>query len=332
MSFAKKDQIFHLKNEQAFNEIALELFHYQVRNNPVYANYVRLLGRNVDAIDSVDQIPFLPISLFKSHEVCTPANRKAAIFTSSTTTGGTPSQHFVDDLEWYERVYKMAFEHFYPELSNASVFALLPSYLERTGSSLVVMAKGLMEQNGTSNGGFFLDDFQNLKDQLKQCVKEKIPALLIGVTFALLDFAEDHAFDLSNAPIVMMETGGMKGRRKELLREEVHRQLKASFQLEEIHSEYGMTELLSQAYSKGKGVFECPPWMKVLVRSSSDPFGFVEEGRSGGLNIIDLANVESCAFIETADLGRKTGANTFEVLGRFDHAEVRGCNLMVANH
>lgn len=331
MSFAKKDQIFHLKNEQAFNEIALELFHYQVRNNPVYAHYVRLLGRDLDLINSVDKIPFLPISLFKSHEVYTTSNRKAAIFTSSTTTGGTPSQHFVDDLKWYERVYKTAFDHFYPELKHASVFALLPSYLERTGSSLVVMAKGLMEQNAKTNGGFFLDDFQNLKDHLKQCAKEKTPALLIGVTFALLDFAEDHAFDLSNAPIVMMETGGMKGRRKELLREEVHRQLKEAFHLGEIHSEYGMTELLSQAYSKEKGVFECPPWMEVLVRSSSDPFDLVQEGRSGGLNVIDLANTESCAFIETADLGRKTGAGTFEVLGRFDHAEVRGCNLMVAN-
>jgi hypothetical protein len=332
MSFAKKDQIFQLQNEQTFNEIALELFHYQVRNNQVYADYVRLLGRDLNAIDSIDKIPFLPISLFKSHEVFTASNRKAAVFTSSTTTGGTPSKHFVDDLKWYERVYKTAFEYFYPELRSASVFALLPSYLERTGSSLVVMAKGLMEQEGTSNGGFFLDDFQSLKDHLKQCTKEETPALLIGVTFALLDFAENHAFDLSNSPIVMMETGGMKGRRKELLREEVHRQLKKAFQLKEIHSEYGMTELLSQAYSKEKGVFECPPWMKVLVRSSSDPFDLVQKGRSGGLNIIDLANIESCAFIETADLGRKTGESTFEVLGRFDHAEVRGCNLMVANH
>ncbi len=332
MSFAKKDQILHLQNEQAFNEIALELFHYQVRNNPVYANYVRLLGRDLDSIDNIHKIPFLPISLFKSHEVCTSANRKAAIFTSSTTTGGTPSQHFVDDLDWYEEVYSLAFQHFYPELQDAAVFALLPSYLERTGSSLVVMAKGLMERNGKVNGGFFLDDFTQLKKQLIGCKFQQQSALLIGVTFALLDFAEHHGFDLSAAPIVMMETGGMKGRRKELLREEVHRQLKAAFNLDEIHSEYGMTELLSQAYSRGKGVFECPPWMKVLVRSSSDPFSWVEEGRSGGLNIIDLANTESCAFIETADLGRKTGTNSFEVLGRFDHAEVRGCNLMLVNH
>ena len=330
MSFAKQAQIFQINNDREFNEIALELFHYQAVNNPVYNKYIKLLGRKLSEIDTIEKIPFLPIELFKSHEVKTRSNKCEGIFTSSTTGGGVPSKHNVHSFEWYEEVYKRAFKYFYPDYDEAVFLCLLPAYLERKGSSLVLMSKGLIEKQNHPLSGFFLDNFEQLERHLDQAIEEKHKIVLLGVTFGLLDFIENRSIDCSTADIVIMETGGMKGRRKEMVREEVHKHLKGTFNLPNIHSEYGMTELLSQAYSKADGVFHCPPWMKALVRSTSDPFTYVGNGKTGGLNIIDLANTESCAFIETSDLGRMNLHGGFEVLGRFDHAEVRGCNLMVA--
>ncbi|MDG1159515.1 MAG: acyl transferase [Flavobacteriales bacterium] len=331
MSFAKQAQIFQINNDREFNEIALELFHYQAVNNPVYNKYIKLLGRDLSEIDTIEKIPFLPIELFKSHEVKTSSNRCEDVFTSSTTGGGEPSKHHVNSLEWYEEVYKKAFNHFYPDYDDAVFLCLLPAYLERKGSSLVLMSKGLIEQHNHPLSGFFLNNLEQLELHLHQAIEEKQKIVLLGVTFGLLDFAENRFVDCSLADLVIMETGGMKGRRKEMVREEVHKHLKGAFNLPNIHSEYGMTELLSQAYSKAGGVFHCPPWMKALVRATSDPFSYVGDGKTGGLNIIDLANTESCAFIETSDLGRMNPHGGFEVLGRFDHAEVRGCNLMVAS-
>jgi len=331
MSFAKQAQIFQINNDRQFNEIALELFHYQAKNNLVYNKYIELLGRDLSEIDTIEKIPFLPIELFKSHEVKTISNNCEGIFTSSTTGGGVPSKHHVHSFEWYEQVYKRAFKLFYPDYEEAVFLCLLPAYLERKGSSLVLMSKGLMEQRNDPLSGFFLNNFEQLEIHLKNALKEGRKVLLFGVTFGLLDFAENRFVDCSLGEVVIMETGGMKGRRKEMVREEVHELLKKAFKLTTVHSEYGMTELLSQAYSKANGVFHCPPWMKSLVRSTSDPFCYVSDGKTGGLNIIDLANTESCAFIETSDLGRMMPDGGFEVLGRFDHAEVRGCNLMVAS-
>lgn len=331
MSFAKPAQIFQINNDRKFNEIALELFHYQAKNNLVYNKYIKLLGRDLSEIDTIEKIPFLPIELFKSHEVKTTSNNCEGIFTSSTTGGGVPSKHHVHSFEWYERVYKRAFKIFYPEHEDAVFLCLLPAYLERKGSSLVLMSKGLIERHNDPLSGFFLNNFEQLEIHLNKALKENRKVLLLGVTFGLLDFAKNRFVDCSLGEVIIMETGGMKGRRKEMVREEVHELLKKAFNLSTVHSEYGMTELLSQAYSSADGVFHCPPWMKTLVRSTSDPFCYVGDGKTGGLNIIDLANTESCAFIETSDLGRMKPDGGFEVLGRFDHAEVRGCNLMLAS-
>ncbi|MGB1031051.1 MAG: acyl transferase, partial [Flavobacteriales bacterium] len=243
-------------------------------------------------------------------------------------TGQVQSRHAVDSFEWYERVYMKAFDQFYPDCHEAAFFCLLPSYLERTGSSLVVMADGLIKRSKNPLSGFYLNNYDELKVNLQKASELNQKVVLLGVTFGLLDFLDSSA-GIDIAPAIVMETGGMKGRRKEMVRAEVHELLRKGFNIPKIHSEYGMTELTSQAYSKGDGVFFCPPWMKVLIRESSDPFSLQKKAKAGGINVIDLANVESCAFIETSDLGKMQLNGGFEVLGRFDHAEVRGCNLLV---
>lgn len=309
-----------------FKELALELFQYQAKNNSVYCDFLTHLNIDVQKIANLKSIPFLPISLFKTHKLKTNNFEPEITFLSSATAGQKQSNHFVKSTEIYEESFIKGFENLYGPIKNLKIFGLLPSYLERSGSSLVYMVKKMIEISQFEESGFFLNDFEALKNAILTSEKEKQPYLLIGVSFALLDFSEKFNFSLNHA--IVMETGGMKGRRKEITRSELHETLKNSFGVKQIHSEYGMTELLSQAYAKQNGIFETPPWMKVFVRETNDPLATLTKGR-GGLNIIDLANVDSCAFIATEDLGNLYPNGTFEVLGRFDNAEVRGCNLMV---
>lgn len=269
----------------------------------------------------------MPIEVFKSQTVISGEFKPQEIFTSSGTTGMETSKHFVQELDLYTKSFRKGFELFYGPVSNYCVLALLPAYLERTGSSLVYMANDFINQSRHPLSGFYLNDLSQLAENLKKLEKENQPTLLLGVSFALLDLAEQFPQKLSNT--IVMETGGMKGRRKELTRDELHTILKRGFGLDKIHSEYGMTELLSQAYSTGDGVFNCPPWMRVLIREQSDPLSYAPAGKTGGINVIDLANIDSCSFIATSDLGRLHTNGNFEVLGRFDSSDVRGCNLMV---
>jgi len=310
-----------------FESVALESFRFQAENNAVYHNYLKLLNINPLKIDSISKIPFLPISFFKTKKVVTGnIDSSAIVFSSSRTTGTEPSLHYVSDISLYEKAFTQAFNHFYTSTDQWCILALLPSYLEREGSSLVYMCQHLVEKTGKKNSGFYLNDFRKLADTITVNEQRGIKTLLIGVSFALLDFAHAYPMPLKNT--VIMETGGMKGRRKEMIRQELHAILKEAFLLNVIHSEYGMTELLSQAYSSGNGIFHCPPWMKVFVRDSNDPLSESIPGQ-GGINIIDLANINSCCFISTQDIGRVYDDGTFEILGRFENAEVRGCNLLI---
>lgn len=315
------------ENNFNFENTALESFRFQAENNAVYHNYLKLLNINPNQISNVSQIPFLPISFFKTKKVVSGNNdSKAIVFSSSRTTGAEPSLHYVSDISLYEKAFTQTFNQFYSSADQWCILALLPSYLEREGSSLVYMCQHLIERTGKKNSGFYLNDFRKLADTIIVNEQKGIKTLLIGVSFALLDFAHTHPMPLKNT--IIMETGGMKGRRKEMIRQELHTILMEAFQLNAIHSEYGMTELLSQAYSSGNGIFKCPPWMKVFVRDSNDPLSESKPGQ-GGINIIDLANINSCSFIATQDIGRVHADGTFEILGRFDNAEVRGCNLLI---
>jgi hypothetical protein len=367
-----------------FDALALEVFRYQAHNNPVYAQYLQYLGTQIDSVQHVEKIPFLPIEFFKTQEIITGNKNTKLTFESSGTTGQQTSRHYIKDPDFYLKVAEQIFEKFYGKLSDFQILALLPSYLERNNSSLVYMVEHFIKKSGSPNSGFFLNDYENLVNVLKQGSKKtgdstlsnninrdskseiqqpKSKILLIGVTFGLLDFAEygtagvpvDLSFLQETENLIVMETGGMKGRRKELLREEVHEILTNTFHVKTIHSEYGMTELLSQGYSFGEGVFELPTSMKILLRDVNDPFSYVHHARSGGINVIDLANIDSCSFIETKDLGSyqlpvsseqlpgnsdvetdlplsvspQTKAQ-FRILGRFDNSDIRGCNLMIS--
>lgn len=327
MHFARKnkEEIF-TRSETYFEALALDIFRYQAVHCEPYKRFLSLLDKNSDSISSLPEIPFIPIEFFKSERIITNGLEEEVIFTSSGTSGMQTSKHLVADLSLYQESFRRAFEMFYGPASEWAIVALLPSYLERNGSSLVYMCDHLIQSAHAEFSGFFLHDFEALKSQLENAKSLGQKTMLIGVSFALLDFAESHA--LSFPDLVVLETGGMKGRRQELTRAEVHRALKSAFGVSAIHSEYGMTELLSQAYSAGNGIFNCPPWMRVLIRDTEDPFSYVKSGQSGGINVIDLANVNSCSFIATQDLGRKHSNGSFEVLGRFDHSDVRGCNLM----
>jgi phenylacetate-coenzyme A ligase PaaK-like adenylate-forming protein len=319
------NQIFK-SNVHNFDELALSLFNYQYLNNSVYHQYCTLLNRHPQQVKQLADIPFLPVSFFKTQAVQTGTFEAQAIFTSSTTTGTVASKHYVKDAQLYERSFTNAFELFYGLPEQYTILALLPSYLERDGSSLVVMADALIKQSKKPLSGFYLNNTAELKQTLEKLVTEGQPILLLGVTFALLDFAAEFSLKLPNT--IVMETGGMKGRRKEMIREEVHQTLKQAWQLEAIHSEYGMTELLSQAYSKGDGLFDCAPWMRLVLTDPNDPLQELPKGHTGLINIIDLANIHSCAFIQTSDIGRLHPSGLFEVLGRMDQSDVRGCNLM----
>lgn len=312
-----------------FEKKALEIFAYQAKQNLVYGEYLSLLKINPDKVTTVSQIPFLPIALFKSHKIISGEDAAQITFTSSGTTGSTTSRHQVVDPEFYLNVTKIGFAAFYGPIANYCVLALLPAYLERQGSSLVYMAQEFIRRSKYQESGFYLDDLTGLSKQLAINQAQKIPTLLIGVSFALLDLAEQFPQNLSN--LIVMETGGMKGRRKEITRDELHAQLKSAFNLSAVHSEYGMTELLSQAYSTGNGWFKGSPTFRVLGREITDPFSYVPNGRTGLLNVIDLANVDSCSFIATDDLGQIAADGSFRVIGRLDASDIRGCNLMVTN-
>ena len=366
-----KQKVLQLIPED-FDSLALEIFQYQAENNLIYKKYLQLLDIQIDKVTKINQIPFLPIEFFKTQTIISGEDKTAITFESSGTTGQNTSQHHVQDPDFYLKIAEQIFEKFYGKLSDFQILALLPSYLERTNSSLVYMVEHFIKKSGSPNSGFYLDDFESLAEALNVNRKQDTDAkkknesevkydlsvpnpqplkpktLLIGVTFGLLDFVEsgiDLSFlqDINN--LIVMETGGMKGRRKELLREEVHEILTKAFHVKSIHSEYGMTELLSQGYSMGEGIFELPVSIKILLRDVNDPFHYISSSRSGGINVIDLANVDSCSFIETKDLGswefkqsttddetsilKDLPHSKFRILGRFDNSDIRGCNLMI---
>lgn len=319
--------IFSISNQKQFEKIALKTFRYQYENNLVYQEFCDLLKTNVQQVKTLQQIPFLPIQFFKSHKVVSCNEAPQAIFTSSGTTGMITSKHLVTDVSLYEESYRKGFSQFYGNIENYVVLALLPSYLEREGSSLIYMVEDLIQLSNQPESGFYLNNHDELIEKLIELDSQGQNVILIGVTYALLDLIEKRKFQLQNT--IIMETGGMKGKRKEMIREELHQQLCAGFGVSSIHSEYGMTELLSQAYSLGEGIFECPSWMQILIRDTEDALSYITNGKTGGINVIDLANRNSCSFIATQDLGKKYANGTFEVLGRFDNSDIRGCNLMV---
>ena len=320
-----KSKIFQLGNAKAFKEVALEVFRFQYNNVKIYHEFVNRLGISISNVTSLEEIPFLPISFFKNKDVIAKGFHPEKTFTSSATTGSQVSRHFLPDLSLYEESFSKAFQRFYGHPSAYRILALLPGYLEREGSSLVYMVNDLIEKSNHPESGFFLRDINRLHQVIDQPSERN--TLLIGVSFALWDLAERGVKLPKNT--IVMETGGMKGRRRELIREELHEILTEGLGVKKVHSEYGMTELLSQAYSSGDGIFSCPPWMKILIRDPEDPLTLLPEGKGGGINVIDLANLYSCSFIATQDLGRKHSGDYFEVLGRFDYSDVRGCNLML---
>lgn len=321
------DKLFAISNEVEFNCLALSAFEFQYHNNSVYKSFVNSLKTEISAIKNYRDIPFLPIELFKTHEVLSgQKTSNSVIFTSSSTTSQKPSQHIVTDISLYEKSFLKGFELFYGKPQEFTILALLPGYLEREGSSLVYMFNKLIALSKNEDSGFFLSNYDTLKQVITKLNISQKKTLLIGVTYSLLDLADQNVALGDN--FIVMETGGMKGRRREMVKEELHAILKNKLHVKTIHSEYGMTELLSQAYSKGDGMFECPPWMKILIRDTDDPLSLVRENKTGGINVIDLANINSCSFIATQDLGR-AGSNLFEVMGRFDNSDIRGCNLMV---
>lgn len=320
-------EIFSITTSYEFQESALEMFRFQYHQNKVYRQFCDLLHTDHRKVSTLEEIPFLPIQFFKSHEVVSSGIPPQIVFTSSGTSGHQTSRHLVPDLDIYKTSFRKGFRHFYGDIEQYTVLALLPSYLEREGSSLIFMVQDMIKKSQNEHSGFYLDNYAALKEKLIELDKAGRKILLIGVSFALLDLVENHSFDLKNT--VVMETGGMKGRRKEMIRAELHQKLSEGFGVKHIHSEYGMTELLSQAYSHGNGVFECPPWMKILIRDPEDALHMYPQEKTGGMNIIDLANKYSCSFIATQDLGKILNDTEVEVLGRFDNSDIRGCNLMV---
>lgn len=319
-------KIFNIHSSEDFKQVALEVFHFQHKEIAIYRKFCDLLKIDPIKVKNLEDIPFLPIQFFKSHEIIAKGLSAQTVFTSSGTTGQITSRHLVADLKIYERSFLEGFIKRYGNPSDYVFLALLPSYLEREGSSLIYMVEHLIQASKNPHSGFYLHEMNALIEMLEFLEKQNKKVILIGVSYALLDLIEIKKFHLKNT--IVMETGGMKGRRKEMIKEELHGILKDGFGVDKIQSEYGMTELLSQAYSFGDGIFQNPPWMKVLTRDTEDARRFVY-GKTGGINVIDLANMHSCAFIATQDLGRVYENGTFEVLGRFDDSDVRGCNLMI---
>ena len=322
-----KYSVFNLNSSKDFEKKALELFRFQAKNNSVYKQFIHYLGVKIDEVCRLNEIPFLPIQFFKTHQILSDKNPVQEIFYSSGTTGMNLSKHFVTDLKIYKTSFLNGFKQFYENIQEYTLLALLPNYLEREGSSLVFMVNELIKQSNKKESGFYLNNLDELATTLRKLDQKGEKVLLIGISFALLDLIESYQFNLKNT--IIMETGGMKGKRKEIIRAELHELLKNGFGVTKIHSEYGMTELLSQAYSKGKGIFKTPKWMKIIIRDTEDALTIFPHNKAGGINIIDLANVNSCSFIATQDLGKTFNDGSFEIIGRFDNSDIRGCNLMV---
>ena len=322
-----QNKIFNIQTPEDFKQVAFSVFRHQFENNKVYRSFCDLLYIHPSDIHTLEDIPFLPIEFFKSKKIISSLEEVQEVFTSSGTTGSVTSKHYVTDIEFYKESYLKGFAHFYGNIEDYAVLALLPNYLERKGSSLVYMVADLIQRSKNKKSGFYLNNIEELAKKLIKIDQKGQKTLLIGVSFALMDLIEKCQFELKNT--IIMETGGMKGRRKELVRNELHALLQHGFGVKNIHSEYGMTELLSQGYSNGNGVFETPPWMKVITRDPEDALSIQKNGKTGGINIIDLANYNSCAFIATQDLGKVHQNGTFEIIGRFDNSDIRGCNLLV---
>jgi phenylacetate-coenzyme A ligase PaaK-like adenylate-forming protein len=325
-TFKSFESVLYTASSQSFDEIALSLFRFQARHNPLYAEFIHHLSINADDIHTVDEIPFLPISFFKSHIIKTGQWESKTEFHSSGTTGTATSKHFIPDLEFYLNHAEKCFQYFFGNVSDYHFLAFLPSYLERSNSSLIAMMDRFIRSSQSAFSGFYLHDTERLLRDAEDLRNDKKKVILWGVSYALLDLTEKYRPDLGHC--MVFETGGMKGRRKEITREELHSVLKKGLNLDRVFSEYGMTELLSQAYSSGDR-FKCPPWMKVTTRELSDPREAARPGDIGGINVIDLANWHSIAFIETEDIGKVYEDGLFEVLGRIDNSDIRGCNLMV---
>jgi len=321
-----EDKIFNIATHHDFENTALEVFQYQFDHISIYREFCERLKVNPKSVKKIEDIPFLPIEFFKTHAIISSEKNTQTQFISSGTTGSVTSKHQVADLSIYEKSFLEGFKQFYGQPSQFTILALLPSYLERGDSSLVHMVDRLIKESNHSDSGFYLDEIDSLVSKMLDLELQNKKVLLIGVSYALLDLIEAHTFQLKNT--IVMETGGMKGRRPEMIKEALHTALKKGFGVETIHSEYGMTELLSQAYSEGQGKFRCPPWMRVLSRDPEDPLTLVS-GKTGGVNVIDLANLYSCSFIATQDLAKVSTDGSFEILGRFDTSDIRGCNLMV---
>jgi phenylacetate-coenzyme A ligase PaaK-like adenylate-forming protein len=323
-----RERIFSVRNAQEFEALSLEVFRYQAEHNPIYKDFIKGLGKDPGSVNKINAIPFLPIEFFRNHKVITGSDSHICVFESSGTTGMSTSRHYISDTGIYEESFLKCFGLFYGDVRDMFIAALLPSYLERGNSSLVFMADRLIKLSSENGSSFFLNDHETLLASLDKARINKTKTMLLGVSFALLDLAERYSPDLSG--IIVAETGGMKGRRREMTRSELHSVLKEKFNINTIHSEYGMTELLSQAWSQGEGIYNCPPWMKILLREINDPLTVTDEtGITGGINIIDLANINSCSFIASGDLGKLLPGGSFEVLGRFDNSDIRGCNLLV---
>jgi phenylacetate-coenzyme A ligase PaaK-like adenylate-forming protein len=319
------EEIFNIHSEEEFVKICLQIYELQMDNNPIYSAYSQIILKG-EIPKKLEEIPFLPIEFFKTEQIICVTQKIEEIFLSSGTTGNQ-SKHLVSDLSIYENSFQNAFQLFYGDITDYCILSLLPNYREREGSSLIYMVDDLIKRSKHPKSGFYLNNYKEVSETILELEKNGQKTLLIGVSYALLDLAKDYPMKLENT--IIMETGGTKGKRKELLKEELHKILKETFSLDSIHSEYGMTELLSQSYSEGDNIFKTPPWKKVLIRDVNDPLTILGKNRSGGINIIDLANIYSCPFIATQDLGRLHKDESFSVLGRFDNSDVRGCNLLV---
>lgn len=333
----KVSELFFIRSNTDFTKKSLAVFRLQAKNNEVYREYLKQLKTAPEKINTIEQIPFLPVEFFKTHKISTEpivGNQKPKIFLSSGTTRQQRSKHYVSDLSIYEKSFRACFKNFYGDITNYAILALLPSYYENKDSSLLYMAMDMIKESKHSSSGFFYPNDETLEQSLKTLLSKKQKVLLLGVSFALLDLHLQSSFKTflkkNKGGLIIMETGGMKGRREELTREELHQQLCFKFEVDKIHSEYGMTELLSQAYSKGNGLFHAPSWMKVFIHDIHDPFTILSNGQTGTISIIDLANINSCSFVATQDIGKIHKNGVFEVLGRSDNSDLRGCNLLMA--
>ena len=320
-----QNKIFNIQNNTEFETISLEIFEYQMQNNPIYSKYASVILKG-KVPNNINEIPFLPISFFKTKEIICQGRTVEETFTSSGTTG-KQSKHLVSDIALYKKSYLKAFELFYGDVKEYCILSLLPNYRQREGSSLIYMVNDLIEKSKHKQSGFYLNDYQALSNTLEKLEAQGQKTILFGVSYALLDLAELFPQKLKHT--IIIETGGTKGKRKAMIKEELHQKLKAAFAVEFIHSEYGMTELLSQSYSNKNGIFKSPPWKKILIRDINDPITIHAENETGGINIIDLANIYSCSFIATQDIGKSFNNETFTVLGRFDNSDLRGCNLLI---